>query len=142
MIQDARTRLDDLLQLRAEIETEIVRERKAMKRAKELRLEMIRLGSRATWSQRMFAAACARYGVEVDAVLDGRKDRAHVNARHVAMWLMRDSGRTFTEIGRELGCDHTTALNGVRRIEGDVALLSDAHAIRYAMTGETSEGGA
>ena len=66
MIQHARTRLDDLLQLRAEIETEIVRERKAMKRAKELRIEMIRLGSRTTWSQRVFAAACARYGVEVD----------------------------------------------------------------------------
>lgn len=130
------SRLDDLLALRRQIDEEIEREHAAIHRHQSLANRVTIATTRASWSQQVFNAACKHYGVTADDVLSGRRDRPTLDARHTAMWLMRDAGRTYPEIGNELGMDHTTAINGVRRVEGNARLLATAVSIRAALTGE------
>nr|WP_281380856.1 helix-turn-helix domain-containing protein [Nocardioides panaciterrulae] len=94
--------------------------------------------TRGNWSTRVFYAACEHFGVTPDHVLAGHRDKTSTNARHVAMWLMRDAGRSYPEIGSQFDMDHTTALNGVRRVEGDPQLLGAATQIRTDLTGENA----
>ncbi len=64
------------------------------------------------------------------------KARAIVDARHVFMWLLRQQGRSYPEIGAELGMDHTSAINGVKRVDGDPLLRDAAAAVHQKLTGE------
>lgn len=130
------SRLDDLLQLRKEIDAEIDRERATQVRTRRLAVQAAATMTRGNWTTRVFYAACEHFGVTPDRVLDGNRSQASVNARHVAMWLMRDAGRSYPEIGAQLDMDHTTAINGVRRVDRDQQLLATAHLIRTALTGE------
>lgn len=132
------SRLDQLLALRKQVDDEIAREHAAIVRTRKLSTHVVVTTTRGSWSQRVFAAACQHFGVDADEVIDGSRRTSHVDARHVAMWLMRDSGRTYPEIGRQLGMDHTSAIHGVRRIEGDERLLATACAIREQLTGEAA----
>lgn len=71
------------------------------------------------------------YGMEPMDIISRRKQPKVVTARHVAMYLARKlTPRSLPEIGRHLGnFDHTSVLNGVRRIEerrlDDVRLRGD-----------------
>lgn len=58
------------------------------------------------------------FGVS-DSDLDSGRRWSHVAlARHVAMWCVRQLGRSYPAIGREFGNrDHTTAMSAVRKID-------------------------
>jgi chromosomal replication initiation ATPase DnaA len=59
-----------------------------------------------------------RFGVSPSQLLSKDRHKSIARARHVAAWLMRQTGLSFPEIGRALGGrDHTTAMNSVRRVE-------------------------
>lgn len=130
------SRLDDLIALQREVTDEIARERAALARVKRIRTRAAATMTRGTWSTRVFYAACDHFGVTPEHALEKRHDQPSVRARQVAMWLMRDAGRTYPEIGKELDMDHTTAINGVRRVESSPLLLATAREIRAALTGE------
>ena len=132
------SRLDELYALRKQVDDEIEREHAAITRARRLSCRVVAVTTRGSWSQRVFDASCAHFGVTADQVLSGRRDRIFVDARHVAMWLMRDAGRSFPEIGNELGVDHSTVMNGVRRVDGNERLLATGCAIREVLTGESA----
>lgn len=130
------SRLDDLIALQREVTEEIARERAAIARAKRIRTLAAATMTRGSWSTRVFYAACDHFGVTPEHALEKHHDQPSVRARQVAMWLMRDAGRSYPEIGRELGMDHTSCMNGVRRVEASALLLATAHEIRLALTGE------
>jgi chromosomal replication initiation ATPase DnaA len=130
------SRLDDLLTLRRQIEIEIERERSAAVRIKALSAAVLHVTTRGTWNERVIAATCHHFAVDVDRVRGGHRDRNTVDARHTAMWLIRDAGRSYPEIGAELGMDHTSAISGVRRVEKTERLLATAYTIRRSLTGE------
>ncbi len=132
------SRLDDLYALRNEVDAEIEREHAAIIRARRLRDRAIVAITRGSWTQRVFNASCEHYGTSPDDVLSTRRDRVLVDTRHVAMWLMRDAGRTYPEIGNELGVHHSTVMNGIQRVNADERLLGTAVAIRTALTGEAA----
>jgi chromosomal replication initiation ATPase DnaA len=130
------SRLDDLIAIQREVTEEIHRERLALARERNLRIRAAATMTRGSWSTRVFYAACEHFGITPEKALDGSRDRTCVNARHVAMWLMRDAGRSYPEIGKEIGMDHTSVMSGVRRVESKPLLLETAQEIRAALTGE------
>lgn len=132
------SRLDDLYALRKQIDAEIEREHAAVVRASKIRRTAINVLSRGSWNTRVFAAACEHYAVSGDDVLGTNRSRVVLDARHVAMWLMRDAGRTLVEIGEEMGKDHTSVMNGVRRVESTPGLLAVAVELRGLLTGEAA----
>lgn len=133
------TRLDQLRALRDEIDAEIERETIAAKRRAELMAKTAVVLTRGSWNTRVFAATCAHFGVTGDDLLGESRRRQTLDARHVAMWLMHHSGRAYAEIGRELGKDHTTAMNACKRVESRPDLLAAAGEIYRALTGEGLE---
>lgn len=120
------SRLDDLLVLRVAIDNEIARERGYLERRRQLNERVTVALTRGTWSTRTFAAVCAYFEVDGDTLLSRSLAREVVKARHVAMWVMRQGGQSYSHIGRELGVDHSTVMNGVRRVDKSPDLLSDA----------------
>lgn len=58
-------------------------------------------------------------------------------ARHVAMWCVRQLGRSYPAIGREFGNrDHTTAMSAVKKIEAwlaEPAIASCIEAVSRAL---------
>lgn len=79
----------------------------------------VQLASRHT-SQSVLAAVSWRLGVaKVDLV--GKSRLSHiVNARHVAMWMMRRAGMSYPAIGLSMGGrDHTTVMSAVRKVEAE-----------------------
>lgn len=129
-------RLQQLEQLRARIDVEIEREKIAAARQAELLKQTSTALTRGSWSQRCFTATCLYFAVDPDDVLDGGRARAVVDARHVAMWLMRDGRRSYPEVAAEFGCDHTTVMNAVRRVNDTPALKAAAHTVFVTLTGE------
>lgn len=132
------SRLDDLIDLRRQIDAEIERERVNAARATKLRRTALVAISRGSWTTRVFSAVCQHYDVSGDDVLSDARARYVINARHVAIWLMRDAGRTYSEIGREMGRDHTSVIHACRRVEGRPDLLAVAAEIRGLLTGESA----
>lgn len=130
------TRLDQLLDLRRQIDVEIERERIAAARALRLRRTALAAMTRGTWSTRVFNAACEHFSVAGDDILGPRMTRYILDARHVVMWLLHDSGRSYSEIGRELGKDHTTVRNACERVERRPDLLAVAAEVRSLLTEE------
>lgn len=64
-------------------------------------------------------AVCAHYGVSMNDMISGRRDRKTTRPRQVAMWLACTLTKASTpEIGRRLGGrDHTTVLHGRDKVE-------------------------
>lgn len=127
------TRLEELFNLRAAIEAEIRAEHAYQKRRRALVERTTVTLSRGNWKTRAFVVACSHFEVDGDDILNGSRDRQVVRAKHVAMWLMREAGHSYPDIGRELGCDHTTVINAVRRVEADDELLVVAAGLRDAL---------
>ena len=85
-------------------------------------------------TQQLLRSVAAEASITVDALLercgpgDGSKDRAQ--ARFKAMYLLRDVGRSYQWIGREMGgLHHTTVMNGVARHEQKLRDVSTARPI-------------
>jgi chromosomal replication initiator protein len=66
-------------------------------------------------------ATCAYYGVPRQILLGKSRVMTVAEARQVAMYLLREeTGLTATQVGQELGRDHSTVLHGHARIAGAV----------------------
>ncbi|HEY6679333.1 MAG TPA: chromosomal replication initiator protein DnaA [Actinomycetota bacterium] len=58
------------------------------------------------------------YGLSVDDLISKSRSRPLTNARHVAMYLIRETtGMTLPKIGELFDRDHTTALHGINKID-------------------------
>lgn len=131
------TRLDDLTALRSRIDLEIDRERAYQRRVAALRSTFRAVVTQpAEWPMRCITIAAAHFHVTADDVIGPTRPRDVMDARHVAFWLLRDTGRTLASIGKLTGKDHTTAMNGIRRVQNDPDLLAIAHELRERLTGE------
>lgn len=132
-------RLDQLLELRKRINVEIDRERRAFEAAERVRRDTLAAITQGNWNQRVLTACCEWFGVQSDDLLSGGRRRITTDARHAFMWLMRSSGLSYPDVGRELGMDHTTVINGVRRVESTPRLRAAAGEIYLMLTGEEIE---
>lgn len=89
--------------------------------------------------KRIQLAVCKDYGVTLTDMLSRRRDAKIVRPRQVAMYLAKTlTERSLPEIGRRFGGrDHTTALSGIRKIEGlcstDAALCDRMTAIAESL---------
>jgi chromosomal replication initiator protein len=84
-------------------------------------------------------AICDYYGVSRPMLLSTSREMTVAQARQVAMYLLReDAGLTASQIGQELGRDHSTVLHGHARIaraleEGDAILTVVLDGIRLSI---------
>lgn len=63
----------------------------------------------------------ARYFyIDVKALKSVSRKKNLVVARHIAMYIARERGYSFPEIGCAFKRDHSTVINGVRKIEKDL----------------------
>ncbi len=61
----------------------------------------------------------AYFGLERDDLISKSRSRPLTTARHVAMYLLRElTGLSLIKIGEQFDRDHTTALHGIKKIEG------------------------
>lgn len=67
----------------------------------------------------ILAAVCDYYGIPQNVLLGKSREMTVAQARQVAMYLLReDAGLTATQVGIELGRDHSTVLHGHARVSG------------------------
>lgn len=52
-----------------------------------------------------------------EALKSPYRGQAVAYPRFIAMWLLRQAGRSFPEIGRSLNRDHSTCMHGISRVE-------------------------
>ena len=65
----------------------------------------------------ILAAVCDYYGIPQNILLGKSREMTVAQARQVAMYLLReDAGLTATQVGIELGRDHSTVLYGHARV--------------------------
>jgi chromosomal replication initiator protein len=69
----------------------------------------------------LLARVCEHFEITMTELLS--KDRhAHIaDARHVAAWLLRETGLSYPSIGKVLERDHTTIMHSVRKVEREIA---------------------
>lgn len=58
---------------------------------------------------------CARHGITLRALLKRTRQHEVSRPRHDVMLDLYEAGRSYVEIARFLGMDHTSVLHGVRR---------------------------
>jgi chromosomal replication initiator protein len=59
------------------------------------------------------------FGLQPDDLVSKSRSRPLTTARHVAMYLLRElTGLSLIKIGEHFARDHTTALHGIKKIEG------------------------
>ena len=108
-------RLDQLLELRAKVDVQIEQER--------ARIHALQDAKRA---RGIIDAVAGWHDVEPVALVSKHRGQWVTAARHVAMWLLREAGLSYPDIGRALGRDHTSAIYGVRRVDTTPALRATA----------------
>lgn len=57
---------------------------------------------------------CRAMGVVVADVVGNSRVKAVVRARHVVFYVLHKRGQSLTQIGRRLGCDHTSVMYALR----------------------------
>lgn len=112
-------RLQELLALRAQLDTEIARERGFLRRFQTLKTAAAAASSTpAVWERRVLEEAAAAFEVTVDELLGRSRGRQIVAARAAAAWVLNREGWSQPMIGRLLGGrDHTTIGNLLGRVE-------------------------
>lgn len=60
---------------------------------------------------------CRRYGVTQVDIYGRSHSRKYAHPRQEVMWLARQAGLSFPQIGKALGRDHTSILHGIRAHE-------------------------
>ncbi len=130
------SRLDDLLAMRARIETEIKVELDAQRRVDALMAEVGMKGSGPSPIETTLTRVADLHSITVEDITGDSRRRECVQARHIAAYLLRGIGMSYPSIGRTLGCDHTTVMHGVRRVETTTALKALALTV---MTTDTEE---
>src|ERR671935_136901 len=92
-----------------------------------------------TQVEAVLQAICDYYGVSRPMLLSKSREMTVAQARQVAMYLLReDAGLTATQVGQELGRDHSTVLHGHARIasaleEGDAIMTVVLDNIRMSI---------
>lgn len=101
-------RLDRLRHMRDYIDAEI---------ESELRMLGAPLGA-----DSLVKRAADLYGVAVADVLSGLREAQVTRARQAAAWLLRSQGLSLHDVGRIIGCHHTTVLHACRKVDGSPAI--------------------
>lgn len=102
-------RLRELIGMRSFIDAEIAAERRRI--AGDPTAELIQ-------------AAADLYGTTAEEVRVGSNERSAVRARMIACWMLREIGKSFPEIGRLFGRDHTSVMHACKVIAADPARLA------------------
>jgi chromosomal replication initiation ATPase DnaA len=102
-------RLRELLGMRRFLDIEIAAERRRI--AGDPAAELIQ-------------AAADLYGTTAEDVRAGSSERPAVRARMIACWMLRETGKSFPEIGRVLGLHHTSVMHACKVIAADPARLA------------------
>ena len=136
-VTDHRTgssRLQQLLALRAQLDTEISRERAFLRRIQTLKTAAAAVVSTpAAWEQRVLQEASAAFAVDVDELLGRGRSRQLVDARSAAAWVLSREGWSQAAIGRLLTRDHSTIRNLLARVEKLDELEAAAWSVRTAV---------
>lgn len=132
------TRLDHLRAMRARLDLEIDREEAYQRRIEALRNEYRGSVDEGVWSDRIIAAVTMHYGLAPGVIASPTRNAVVTEARHIACWLLRDAGRTYPEIGRRIGRDHTSAIYGVRKVDESPLLTAAAKTIRGMLSGRVA----
>lgn len=70
------------------------------------------------YPENIIQAVCSFYGIKPTQLRGSGREQRVVIPRHVCMFLLKERGLTFSEIGNLLGGrDHTTVIHGVEKIE-------------------------
>lgn len=70
-----------------------------------------------THPDEVIKAVCTYYNIKPTQLKGSRRDASLVRPRHICMFLLKEQGLTFVEIGNLLGGrDHTTVMHGVEKI--------------------------
>lgn len=139
MSDDVISRLDRLKRLQSRIEIEIERETAFQQRIRRLGSQVrLAVVTRGDWPTRVIATAGHHFSVSADDITGPGRSHDIVDARHVAAWLLRESGWSFPQIGEAMGKDHTTVMHGVKRVDKTPELIAVAAAIRGQLV-ESSE---
>ena len=90
-------------------------------------------------------AVCAYYGLPRSVLLGRSRELAVAQARHVAMFLLREDGLTATQAGLELSRDHSTVLHGHGKVAaavvaGDATTAAILDSIRKSLLQARCEG--
>ena len=64
------------------------------------------------------------YGTTTEEIRAGSNGRRAVRARMLSCWMLRETGKSFPEIARQFGQDHTTAIHACRVIGRDEARVA------------------
>jgi len=124
------TRLETLLNLRARIQLEIEREQAFQRRMRLLDRDAVAaITTRGDWTMRVIVHVARHYDLTPTDLVGPDRRRLPTEARHVAAWILRYSGRTFPEIGQALGRDHSSIMAAVERIARDELLRAAASTI-------------
>ena len=71
---------------------------------------------------RIAAVVSREFGIPVPQIMGTSRIPATACARHVVWWVMRMKfGKSYAEVGRAFGRDHTSVINGMNRIEARIA---------------------
>ena len=89
--------------------------------SKELVLSLLQGAKKRTQAaspDAVIEAVCNYYNIKTTQIKGSKRDASLVRARHICMYLLKEQGLTFVEIGNLLGGrDHTTVMHGVEKIE-------------------------
>lgn len=131
------TRLDQLRNMRDQIDQEIEREVRTLRRLRTLSVgAKVIATTRVGFSEQVIAVTAAHYGLTVDDITGRDRGALVAAARAVAAWVLHEAGRSYPEIGRALGGrDHSTALYAVRRVNNTPQLATIAGDVRHQVLG-------
>lgn len=119
-----------------EAATEDARQRRARQRkaaAQRAWAEPVDNEAAATVAHLVVAVAVAT-GTDAHHIYGRRVDQPTADARHMVAYLARLEGLTWASIGKALHRDHTTAIHGARRVEGNDELRTLALIARHEIT--------
>lgn len=112
-------RLRELIHMRQFIDLEIIDEKRRLAEAAREAEEKFSDARVAAMVAVLLRAAADLYGVSPAEILAHDKSRSVSNARHMAAWLLRQKGLSYSAIGRHLGRDHSTVISACRIIDAD-----------------------
>jgi len=71
---------------------------------------------------RVAAVVSREFGIPVPQIMGTARHAPIACARHVVWWIMRMKfGKSYAEVGRAFGRNHTSVINGMTRIEARIA---------------------
>lgn len=93
---------------------------------------------------RIVAAVGQVYGIPVAELIGKSRSKSSVEARHVAMYLARSAtARSYSELGRDFGRDHTTVTAGILKVHGflekDERVRAAVESVAKALRGQEGE---